>query len=180
MAYTAPPTFVAGDPLAADDLNTLGDDIVDLDARVQGTVASLVALTRSSNQSTATGVAESVVWTTEVIDVGGWWSSGAAIVVPASAIPDGATTIGVMVNAFATFALNATGSRIIRVLVNGSSARQRSQSADGGEATISEIMGKVVEVAAADEIEIEVEQSSGGSLNVTAAGIDLVRVGVIS
>ena len=48
MAYATPPTFTGGTELTAADLNILGDDIVDLDARVDARAFSGVRVYRVS------------------------------------------------------------------------------------------------------------------------------------
>src|SRR5689334_23258311 len=109
MSYTAPPTFVADDVLAADDLNVLSDDIADLDARVSGIVMSGCVMARNTNQSIPDSTATNVNFNAEVIDVGGWFAgTGTTAFTPSSEIPAGATTIGIFVTASVTFATNGT------------------------------------------------------------------------
>lgn len=183
MSYTAPPTFVADDVLAAADLNVLSDDIADLDNRVSGLVMSGCVVARNTNFSTSDATAVNLNFNVEVIDVGGWFAgTGTTAFTPTSEIPAGATTIGIFVTASVTFATNATGNRIARIKIAGSAV-------DGGGATfpglpsdptVVIIPGILVEVADGDQIQLEVEQTSGGALNVTSARFQFHRVGVIS
>lgn len=167
MSWTTPPTFVASDPLAAADLNILGDDLVYLKGITDGVSFSGVSLQRSAVQSIPDSTNTSVTFTVEAFDYGSWFSSGTQAVVPAGAIPAGFTTIAVMCIAHAEYAANSTGTRRIRVLVNGSSAGGSNSSAVNGDTTDLDASIPAI-VAAGDTIELECNQSSGGALNVGA------------
>lgn len=183
MSFDTPPTFVAGDPLAAADLNVLGDDIVDLDSRAQTTSFFGVALVRSSNQSIANATDVDTIWESVNVDQGTWWDSGtpAAITVPAAAIPPGFTTIFVACSGYARFATNGTGVRSIGFLVNGVVVEQRAVvggiSADVTFVPLPEVWA---EVAAGDVITMQVTQSSGGALNLQKASAHIKRIGPAS
>jgi hypothetical protein len=179
MAYVDPPDFTALDVLAADELDVISEDIRFLYGRSEGATFSAVQVSRTTNQSIANDTVESIVWNAENLDVGGWWSSGAAVVTPAGAIPDGATTVGLLCVVNVTFASDPTGKRQVRFLKNGSGFGQVKVPGLDDDATYVAFT-EVTTVAALDEIEVEVWQNSGGSLVVTAARLTLLRQGVAS
>src|SRR4051812_33876129 len=119
MTVTTPPTFSAAAELAAADLNLLRDSILELQLRADGADYRAVQVTRSSNQSVADSTDVAISFTAQVFDLGGWWSSGTNIVVPAGAIPSGSTSIAVRVIMRVTFASNSTGSRRVLAYLNG-------------------------------------------------------------
>jgi hypothetical protein len=170
MAYVTPPTFVPSDPLAADDLNTLGDDIGYLKAITDGVGFSGVQLRRTSTQSILDTTWTAITWQTESggFDYGSWWSSGTNIVVPAGAIPSGFTTIACQVLTSTNFSSNGTGTRFIRILVNGSETEKRSVTAISGDVTYIPAQDFIV-VAAGDVITVEVYQSSGSTLTISGS-----------
>jgi hypothetical protein len=179
MAYTDPPTFEAGDPLAAAELNVLSDDIAAIYSSVQGTTFSGVQVTRDADQSIGNASDTLVSWDTENMDVGGWYTSGTKIIIPAGAVPAGASTIGILCIASAKFAANGTGYRLIRILKDGSSIGYWRVSALSGEATDLQIVEPSVAAAAA-EYQVQVYQNSGGSLNMAEARLTIIRLGVAS
>lgn len=179
MSYTPPPTFEPGDPLAAAELNILSDDIAYLAAGLAGTTFSGVKLSRSANQSIPDSTDTAISWSSEVYDLGSWWSSGETITVPAGAIPEGGSQIACLVIAAATFATNGTGSRRLRIDVGGDVVASWPVSALSGDQT-SLVLSDVVVVEAADDIEILAYQSSGGALNVTEARLTIVRLGLVA
>lgn len=180
MSYTTPPTFVASDVLAAADLNILSDDIIDLDARANEQAFMGVSLVRSSNQSTSTATLTDLSWTSANLDVGSWWTSGTDIVVPAGAIPSGFTTIYVEIHGQTRAATNATGSRTISFLLNGSTIEDNF-SAGALAADPTTIQHTVwAEVAAADVLKMQVSQNSGGSLNWSNSSWKVKRLGPAS
>lgn len=176
MAYVTPPTFVASDPLAAADLNILGDDITYLKGITDGVSFQAVTVTRSANTSIADSTWTAVSWTAEVIDYGGWYSSGTNIVVPAGAIPAGFTTIAIdLIPYIAQFDNNVTGIRGARILVNGTpSVLNSTQAGFASDDTVVNSTGLLV-VAAADIITMEVYQSSGGALNAYGMRLTIAR-----
>lgn len=177
MAYTDPPTFVADDPLAADELNILSEDIADLDSRVEGTVFASVQLRRAATQSIPNSSDTEVAWDTENFDHGGWYSSGNAVVVPAAVIPDGDTSIGVDVVALVKFATDGTGKRKVTVLKNGSGFGNWKVAALDDDNTSIVYPDQVI-VEEGDEITVEVWQNSGSSLNISEARLTVSRRGV--
>lgn len=180
MSYTTPPTFVAADILTAADLNILTDDIIDLDGRVTSQAFSGIHLTRSSDLSTADNTSTDVPWSTDPIDIDGWWSTGATVTVPAAAVPDGATTIAIRIDMEARFASNSTGVRTVRALVNGSVAGiAASTGAVNGDTTLIEHWTAAI-VAAGDTIKMQVVQSSGGTLAAQHMQMLVTRLGTAS
>lgn len=130
-----------------------------------------VQVRRTATQSIPTGTWTAITWQTETggFDIGSWWSSGTDIVVPAGAIPAGFTTIACSVASSAPFDSNSTGSRNIRVLVNGTPTETRAFSALSG-ANTPIWVDDVVVVASGDVITVEVDQESGTSLNLQSSG----------
>ena len=170
MAYTTPPTFTAGTVLTAANLNILGDDIVYLKGITDGVNFSGVQLRRTATQSITTATWTAVTWQTETggFDNGGWWSSGTNIVVPAGAIPSGFTTIACDVLARTYFGTNGTGSRKIRILVDGSVTETGNLPAISGDQTDVWVPDAVV-VAAGAIITVEVYQNSGSTLSIASS-----------
>jgi hypothetical protein len=177
MAYSTPPTFVAADPLAAADLNILGDDIVDLDARAKQIAFMGVSLLRTSNQSIADSTFTAISWGSSPIDVGNWWTSGDTITVPAAAVPAGYTSIFIALQGMSRSATNGVGTRQIKFQLNGSDIEvEQSYSAINGEATT--IAAFVwAEVESGDTIQMMVQQNSGGALNFSYSAAHIHRLG---
>jgi hypothetical protein len=175
MAFTTPPTFIAADPLAAADLNILGDDIAYLKAIADGLTFSGVSVSRAAATSISTATDTDITFTAEAFDYGSWWSSGISAVVPASAIPAGFTTIAVALVFRAVFATNATGYRAIKVMVNGSATKAPTIGAVSGAAT-EQNFTTVEIVAAGDTLGMAVLQTSGGSLNVSSSSMLVYRI----
>lgn len=179
MAYTTPPTFVADTDLTAADLNILGDDIVYLKGVGDGVSFSGAQVTRSAATSIANTTDSAVTWTAEAFDVGGWYSSGTKVIVPAGAVPSGYTTIGVIVIIRTTFASNGTGGRRINVYVNGSTIGGQWIAANGSDVTQVNYTDFAI-VSALDEITMQVYQTSGGALNISDTQMSVVRIGPAS
>lgn len=182
MSYTDPPDFNAGDVLPADDLQTLTDDIRDLDSRAQGFAVSGCQVSRTTNVNIADSTDTYISFTTENLDIGGWFpGTGTTITVPASAIPSGYTTVLLWLTATAKFDDNATGRRLAEIHVNGSSiGGQMGPGLDGGDNTIIYVAGELAEVASGDTIKLNVKQTSGGTLAVLSAKLQFFRIGVAS
>ena len=175
-----PPDFTAGDVLAADELDVMSEDIRYLYGLSQGTTFSAVQVSRSTNQSIADSTAEEINFTTENFDAGGWYpGSGTTITVPAAAIPDGATSIGVLCFGSLTFDTESAGRRRIRILKNGSSIGAWKVTAINGDTTDIQLT-EATTVEEGDELELEAYQTSGGGCPVTNARFTVVRVGVAS
>jgi hypothetical protein len=174
MAYTDPPTFIAADPLTAAEMNVLSEDIEYLYAGSVGTTFAGVQISRSTNQSCADSVMSDISMTSEAFDYGGWWASGAGVTVPAGVIPAGFTTIAVLVTAYVKWATNGSGMRKIELQKGGTAFGTLATSALSGETTQLQITDVVV-VAAGDVLNVSAWQNTGGALNVTAAGITVLR-----
>lgn len=178
---TTPPTFVAGDVLTAAELNQLGDGIVELQAVTEAVPFSGFQIDRAGagSQSIPNTTDTDVTFTHEILDIGGWWSSGISAVVPAGAVPSGYTTIAVHYIALVRFVSNGTGSRKIIVVQNGSEISSLAVSALSGEQTVVTLTGYVT-CEAADTFGVQVYQSSGGSLNMDVARLTIVRHAPVS
>jgi hypothetical protein len=174
MAYTAPPTFVAADPLAAAELNVLGDDIAYLYGQGQGFTFSGVRVARLTNQAIADTTATEITFTSESWDFGGWWSTGTDVVVPAAAIPPGYTTIMVLLIARARFASDAAGYRRLSLLVDGTAYNRTSVDANSGAETEVNVTD-FVECAAGAVISLEAYHNAGHALNAEISTFVAVR-----
>lgn len=178
MSYTTPPAFPSNTIVPAADLQTLSDDIADLDARANTTSFFGVALLRTSDQSIADSSDVDISWSSEAIDAGSWWSSGTDAIVPVGAIPDGYTTIYVSISGYARFATNGTGVRSIGFLVNGAVQEQRAVVGGiSGDVTYVALPEVWAEVAAGDVITAQVTQTSTGSLALQKAAMHIKRIG---
>ncbi len=169
MAYVTPPTFTAGTTGTAADVNILGDDIKYLKAQTDQAVLSGCVVTRAASQSIPNNTATLISFTAEVIDAGGWIAvTSTTVTVPAGAIPAGYTTIAVDCRMDATFATNATGYRRASIMKNG--AQILGPVVDAGSGQVTVVIGSTITTAVAgDTFTLEVQQTSGGSLNVTGA-----------
>lgn len=174
MAWTTPPTWNSGDTLAASDLQIVSDDLTYLKGVTDGVTASGCTVSRATNQSINDSTTTSITFLIEDMDLGGWWSSGTDIVVPAGAIPAGFTTILVHIIGDIQFAANGTGYRAVSIYINGSLLGTRNSSAVSGETT-SVGIDRYAVVAAADVITIRATQTSGGALNATKITASVVR-----
>lgn len=164
MAWTDPKTWTAGSTLTAAELNEqVRDNLTFLKAITDGVDFSGCQIKRESTVQVIPDTTVTVVsFDTENFDYGGWWTSGSDITVPVTAIDDSHNAIMVYVSARAKFETNATGTRRVRVLLNGTamgSTTVGGLSGDPTEVIINE--GFVVE--AGDVITFDVRQTSGGS-----------------
>lgn len=176
MAYVTPKTWVSGDVVQASQLNQdLRDNVEYVKALTDGFNFSSVQLTRNAATSINDATLTTITWTAEGYDFGGWWSSGSNITTPASAIPSGFTTIGVLVIARTVFASNGTGIRRLNILKNGSNFGQVSTSALTGDTTDLACID-VTTVASGDTVSVQVYQNSGGALNVSSTQVTLIRI----
>lgn len=178
MAYVAVPTFVANDPLAADDLNIIGDDIDYLKAIADGLVFSGCDVTRVAATSIANTTSTAISFSAEVYDYGSWFSSGTNVVVPVGAIPSG-TIIAVMVSGRTLFASNATGYRRLYLLKNGTPFASPKVGAINGDTTDMDVM-RITTAVVGDVFTMEVYQNSGGALNVTNSQLTVVRYALVA
>lgn len=179
MSYTTPPTFSSGDPLAASDLNILGDDITYLKAIADSVAFSGVRVTRSASTNFASGGSAHITWTAEDFDVGSWWSSGATAAVPSSAVPSGFSTIALGIGIRCIWATNGSGLRRATIEVNGSGVAAPTVPGLSGDAT--ELVFSTIEiVSAADTIGVSLFQDSGSTLAVSSMSMYLYRIGGVS
>lgn len=174
MPYTSPPTFVASDPLAADELNILSEDIEYLYGISQGLTFSGCTLRRAASQSIANNTDVDISFDTETYDYGGWYTSGTTVTVPAGAIPAGYTSIAVDIYAAIKYATDGTGKRRVQIEVNGSSVKSWTIGALSSDVTDVQVSGTFV-VEAADTITLVGLQTSGGSLNATEGALSVIR-----
>lgn len=177
MAWTDPPTFNAGDVLTASQLNQyLRDNQTYLKGIADGVTASGAKVDRNgaADLSIADTTDTDVTLTNEVLDLGGWWSSGASFTTPAGAIPAGYTSILLDVLAYVRFTANGTGARALKVLKNGSEEDSVWQSAITGETTTLLLPTKFT-VVSGDTIKMQAYQSSGGALDIDVAKLVVFR-----
>ena len=157
-------------------MNTyIRDNELYLKGVADGVAGSAVQLTRTAATSISASSETTITWTTEVLDLGGWWSSGTNIVVPAGAIPSGYTSILIAVMARTKFAASGTGARRIKVKKNGTEFGSVSLSGISGETT-DLILAEITTVVAGDILIFTVYQTSGGNLDVTQSQISVFRV----
>jgi hypothetical protein len=173
LSYTTPPTFVSGGTVTASNLNILSDDISYLYGVAQGVTASGAQVSKSA-QTISTGTDTNISFSTENFDLGGWWSSGTAVVVPSGAIPAGYTSILILVAARVRWAANGTGSRAARLMKNGSIFGNSSTSGLSGD-TLDQVVLDFTTVVAGDSIALQVYQSSGGNLSADTAQLTVMR-----
>lgn len=179
MSYVSPPTFVDADDLTAAQLNILGDDIVYLKAQRDAMVFTGVALSRSTDLSVSDSTWTDISWVSATVDTSSFWTSGANITVPASAIPSGSTQVVMEINIQARFNSNGTGGRACQVLLNGSTVeRSFGTSALTGDTTV---VGTTVWaiVAAADVLKGQIRQTSGGALIANSMSMHVKRIGFL-
>jgi hypothetical protein len=177
-SYTPEKTW-SSEVVSASDLNTYLRDNVDyVYGQVSGLTFSGCTLTRTAATSIADSTNTAISWTTERQDIGGWYSSGTNIVVPAGAIPSGSTTIAIKVEARTIFASDADGYRRIRLLKNGTPFRSPSTAAVNGDTTDHFAQG-VEYVVAADVITVEVYHNAGAALDVSETIVDVYRLGPV-
>lgn len=180
MPSWTPQKTWATEILTASDLNTyLRDDLEYLKGQRDLVTFSGAQLNRSAATSIPNATYDPVTWSGEVWDYGGWWSSGASVIVPAGAVPSGYTTIMLQVVARTVFAANGTGIRKVRLLKNGASFGSLSLSAISGDTTDLFIFD-MEKAVAADAITMQLYQNSGGALDASSTQITVVRFGVLA
>lgn len=131
--------------------------------------------TLSSDETIATATPTTIPWDAAAVDYGDFWSSGAAtrLTIPRNGI----YTISGMIK----WDANATGSRGVAVSLNGGIVSYGGQDSHSNDASLSTHCSFVcpdVSLSAADYLEVEVYQDSGGNLNVdddSCVSIRLVR-----
>ena len=174
MTYSTVSTKATGDTVAASDWNTyLRDNMADHEARIGAIAYSGCRVVRTTNQSISSGAYTAVSFTAETTDQGGWFpTTGTTVTVPAGALPSGFTTLMVQQSVSLFWAGNSTGDRVIRFLKNGvtyfSTASPALASDFGQGATAPDI-----DCVPTDTFTCEVNQSSGGALNLIGASSTL-------
>ena len=179
MAYVAPPNFVSGAVLTEANLDVLSDDIAYLYGATSAQAFSGCQVSRNAATNISNNSSSAITWTAEAIDVGNWWTSGTNIVVPASAIPSGYTTIMLMVTARTRFAANGTGLRRLGAMKNGTGFGWVSTTGITGDTTDLSIIEFVTAVVG-DIVTLELFQNSGGVLAASETQITVARYAPIS
>lgn len=181
MAWADPGTVAPSSVASSDQANIWADDLRYLKGQTDAQTFFGVALVMTTDTSIPDNALTAIPFDAANIDVGGWWSSGTNIVVPASAIPDGATTIYVRCSGYGRYATNGTGTRGFGFFLNGSQVEQNATtSAISGDTTFVSLPEVWAEVAAGDIITAVAYQSSGGALNIIDAACHVSRLGVAS
>lgn len=169
-SWTSVKTWVS-EILTSSDLNTyVRDNLEYLKGKADLIDFSGVLVDRNgATQSIPDSTYTTISFTREIIDVGGWIAvTSTTATVPASAIPAGYTTVIVDIRALVNFAANATGIRRARIMKDGSSQLSVGISAASADTT-DLVLPWFATAVAGSTFTLEVYQSSGGALNVTAA-----------
>lgn len=174
MSWTEPPTFSSATTATASDANILSEDLRFLKTISDGTTFTGVDLQITGTQSIPDATDSDIIWGVEGFDYGSWWSTGATITVPASAVPAGYTTIAVYANATCRFVPDGSSGRAINILVNGTPVLAEGIRLSESDYANIGVSGLCV-VAAGDAITVQVRQNSGASLNIDGARIQVVR-----
>lgn len=175
MTYSAAPTKATGDLLAASDWNTyVRDNLADHEARIGANSYSGVTVVRTTNQAIPNATNTLVSWTAETIDQGGWFpTTGTTFTVPAGALPAGYTTIMVQVGVSIPFDGNTTGARKVDIYKN-AAFLMGTYAGAVDTSTLSVIWASPdIDCVPGDTFSINVAQSSGGSLNLLGATLNL-------
>ena len=183
MTYSTVSTKATGDTVAASDWNTyLRDNMADHEARIGAIAYSGCRVVRTTNQSIPDSTYTAISFTAETTDQGGWFpTTGTTATVPSGALPPGYTTLVLQVSVQLYWAGNATGQRVVRILKNGVEFFSWAQGPAG--ASNFGMGGTATDVTAvpSDTITVEVNQSSGGALNLIGAtqeiALSIRRVG---
>jgi hypothetical protein len=174
MAWATPERATSGTTATAASFDNHADDLDYLKGQTDALAASAVKVNRTSSQSIPDSTATAIVWNNQIGDLGGYWSSGANITMP-SDYPAGVTTYLCVAHLIIKFATNATGTRQVQTLLNGSAVDTVTFGGIAGDPTIVPFTSTFFAVAEGDVITVEVTQTSGGALNVTGAVITLIR-----
>lgn len=178
MSYVTPPTFTSGTTATAADINILGDDIADLDARLNARNFSGVRMYRVAGvpQTIGDSSITSIIWPNANVtfDVTDWHASNDDfLTVPADAIPPGYTRVVVHINALLAWESDNQGGRIAALLVNGSQILVNSFDAHQSDG-VDHVLTEYAVVEAGDTVELTGYQTSGGSIDVTRASLTVV------
>lgn len=169
MAWTNPDTVTAGSVLAATRWNTHLVGNLDFLAKPPS-----CGLSRSTEQSIATGVWRSIAWNTEGWDTDTMWSSTAATRVDIN------TAGKYLVTANAGFVASTAGvARLMGIAIDGSSTA--SPSGVGGRVyhppprtgnSLNMTHSQMISLTSTQTVRIQVFQDSGGALNVIESAAD--------
>jgi len=169
MPWTTPRTWTTGEVVTASQLNTHVRDNLD-DLRT----AKVAIMGRNTNLSLTTATLTAVTWNQTIRNAFSWWASGNATRIT----PDLAGLY--LISAEARFAANATGireARLVRSNADDIASQGRNFTVGaGGTATLS-VSGMYPANGTTDYFELQVEQTSGGALNLTRATIFVAYLG---
>ena len=186
MAWTDPQTWAAGNPVTAAELNEqLRDNMTYLKDVADGVAFSGIQIKRDVN-TTSAQVIPNATWTavvfhTVLFEYGDWWTSGSNITVPATAVPDTATAIVLLTSLKASWEADATGTRRVRVNLNGTSFGAMSLDALNDVSQETELnMVEFVSAVAGGVVTFEVYQDSGGSLDLRGLLVNVVKYAPVS
>lgn len=176
-SYTTMKTWAALAELTAAEMNTyLRDNMEYVKGVLDGLTGNGIQLRRTSNQSIPNSSATLVTLQAVSFELhSDWWSSGTDVTVPVDAIPAGFTNVLLLVNARLRYATNGTGSRRVRVLLNGTAFGSKTVDAFSGDDTDIEMNEYVVAVAG-DVVTMEAYQTSGGSLDLEVGNLTVIRL----
>lgn len=177
---TTPPTWSPNTIVASSDLQLLSDAILELQARADGTDYVGVRVVRTTNQSISNSTQTSISFSAQSYDLGGAWSSGTNVVVPAAWIPAGATTVAIRGIARVRFSNNATGVRNVEIVREGTTFAQNIEPGYASDDTHVLVVDVDPDAEAGDVITLDVTQNSGGALNVEFASLTIERAGTTS
>lgn len=160
MTYTTPPTAVAGQPLAASDWNTKVRDSMEF---VYSPPGALVY--NSAALAINTGTITALTFNSERFDNDGIHSTssntGRLTCVTAGRY---------LISGSVEFASNATGYRQLLLRLNGATYLANEVVPANASIATGVTTQRIYPLVATDYVELLVVQTSGGSLNVTAAG----------
>lgn len=132
--------------------------------------ADLVNLQKSSDQSILASTITSIIWQTEIEDVGGYHAANAAAVV----VPTGRA--GVFSITCGAWFASGTGARFVEIQVGGTSiARQREANIAVAEVSVLNVT-RTRRLADAASVTCAAYQESGGALNVVASAMTFFTV----
>lgn len=138
----------------------------------------LVSVRRTATQSIATATDTAVIWQASIVGYGDMWDASTN---PERITIDAPGTYDI--RATVAFAANATGARVLKIRVNGTTDidGDRSDSPSGSQATLLHV-SRVYPLVAGDYVEIVANQSSGGALDIAfdthrAPHVSVARIG---
>ena len=167
MSYVDPGTFSYGELLTGSEMETIADDIRWLHDEANGGAFCGVSVS-GAWYGPGSDAWSDVPWTADPVDVSLWWSGSvgdAALTVPVSAVPSGATSVVLECLAMAAFDANGTGYRALQMTQNGTRVESTVVvSGVTGDTTV--VSGTFWAICAArDVLRAQLRQSSGDYLN---------------